>query len=286
MANLLNIAALARRTGVAPDTLRKWEQRYGVLRPSRTPGGQRRYTESDVARVEWLRDRLRDGWRIGEASRVLRASAGPALADPGALADALLQATRTDEPDVLEALLDQAFAVLPLETTLADVLSPALRRVGDEWDAGKVSVAQEHALTAKVRSRLDLLLGDARGEVRGTAVLACAPGEQHDLGLLMLAVLLRADGWRVEYLGQDTPVAEAVRFAEGVHAAMLCVSAAREPALAAARAGLAGLTHPPPAALVMGGAAVRPEDARALGATYRDGNLAHAVSRLRRLARA
>src|SRR3712207_3874379 len=55
----LNIAALARRTGVAPDTLRKWEQRYGVLRPNRTAGGQRRYTEADVARVEWLRARDR-----------------------------------------------------------------------------------------------------------------------------------------------------------------------------------------------------------------------------------
>jgi methanogenic corrinoid protein MtbC1 len=285
VANLLNIAALARRTGVAPDTLRKWEQRYGVLRPSRTPGGQRRYTESDVARVEWLRDRLRDGWRIGEAARVLRTSAGPALDDPVALADALLEATRSDEPEALEALLDQAFAVLPLETALADVLSPALRRVGDEWHAGLVSVAQEHALTAKVRSRLDLLLGDARGEARGTAVLACAPGEQHDLGLLMLAVLLRADGWRVEYLGQDTPVAESVSFAERVRAAMLCVSAAREPALAATRAGLAGLTHPAGTTLVLGGAAVRPEDAKALGATYRDGDLSHAVSRLRRLAR-
>ena len=52
---LLNIAAIARRTGVAPDTLRKWESRYGVLRPTRTAGGQRRYDEADVQRVEWLR---------------------------------------------------------------------------------------------------------------------------------------------------------------------------------------------------------------------------------------
>ena len=285
MANLFNIAALARRTGVAPDTLRKWEQRYGVLRPRRTAGGQRRYTQSDVARVEWLRDRLRDGWRIGEAARVLCAGAGPALDDPAALVDALLEATRSSTPEALESLLDQAFAVLPLETALVDVLSPALRRVGDEWHAGTVSVAQEHALTAKVRSRLDLLLGDARSEVRGIAVLACAPGEQHDLGLLMLAVLLRADGWRVEYLGQDTPVAEALGFAGRVGAAMLCLSAAREPSLAAIRTGLAG-ADPSDAALVVGGAAVRSEDAEALGATYRDGDLARAVPRLRRHAQA
>jgi MerR family transcriptional regulator, light-induced transcriptional regulator len=64
----LNIAALAQRTGVPPDTLRKWEQRYHILQPDRTAGGQRRYSERDVARVEWLRERLDEGYRIGEAA--------------------------------------------------------------------------------------------------------------------------------------------------------------------------------------------------------------------------
>ena len=67
----LNIAALARKTGVPAHTLRKWEQRYGVLTPARTTGGQRRYTEVDVARVTWLRDRLEDGYRIGQAAALL-----------------------------------------------------------------------------------------------------------------------------------------------------------------------------------------------------------------------
>jgi DNA-binding transcriptional MerR regulator len=81
MSPTLNMAALTRRTGVPPDTIRKWEQRYGVLRPARTPGGQRRYTEIDVARVEWLKARIGEGFRIGEAAALLGpgglASAGP-----------------------------------------------------------------------------------------------------------------------------------------------------------------------------------------------------------------
>src|SRR3954466_781045 len=67
----LNIAALAQRTGVPPDTLRKWEQRYRILQPDRTSGGQRRYSERDVARVQWLRARLDQGYRIGEAAELL-----------------------------------------------------------------------------------------------------------------------------------------------------------------------------------------------------------------------
>ena len=73
----MNIAALSRRTGVAPDTLRKWEQRYGVLKPSRTEGGQRRYSELDVARVEWLVARLADGYRISRAAALLGDGASP-----------------------------------------------------------------------------------------------------------------------------------------------------------------------------------------------------------------
>mgnify|MGYP000368437107 CR=1 FL=1 len=287
MANLLNIAALSRRTGVAPDTLRKWEQRYGVLHPTRTAGGQRRYTERDVARVEWLRDRLGEGWRIGEAARVLAESSGPALDDPADLHDALLEAAAAAPGAAsIDALLDQALAVLPLGRAVTEVIAPALRRVGEEWQAGRLSVAREHALSAKVRSRLDLLLGEARGGVRGTAVLACAPGEQHELGLLMLAVLLQADGWRAEYLGQDTPVAEAVEFAEAIGARLLCVTAARRPPLEALREGLESLDRRPAPALVVGGGVVAAEDARSLRATYQDGNLPRAVARLRRLAAA
>lgn len=267
MSTLLNISALSRRTGVAPDTLRKWEQRYGVLRPLRTPGGQRRYSETDVARVEWLRDRLAEGWRISEAARVLQESAGPGLDDPGELREAILAAVESNAVAEVTALLDQTFAVLPLEQAFDQVLAPVLRAVGDAWHEGRISIAQEHALSAKVRARLDELVADPRGAVRGTAVLACGPGEQHDLGLLMLAVLLRADGWRVEYLGQNTPVSEALAFAQDVGARVLCVGASRPDTIAAIeREGRRNGSREP--VLLLGGPAVTPAIARKLGVGY------------------
>ena len=171
-AALLNIAALSRRTGVAPDTLRKWEQRYGVLRPVRTAGGQRRYSEMDVQRVEWLRDRIRDGWRIGEAARVLDEARSVALDDPAELRDALIASIAEQRPARLSATLDQAFAVLPLEQALADVVTPALRWTGEAWHRGELSVAQEHAITAKVRAHLGKLISEGRGGVHGSR---CSP---------------------------------------------------------------------------------------------------------------
>ena len=171
-AALLNIAALSRRTGVAPDTLRKWEQRYGVLRPVRTPGGQRRYSEVDVQRVEWLRDRIRDGWRIGEAARVLDEASPVALDDPAELRDALIASIGRTTRGTVSATLDQAFAVLPLEQALADVVTPALRWTGEAWHRGELSVAQEHAITAKVRAHLGTLISEGQGGVRGSR---CSP---------------------------------------------------------------------------------------------------------------
>ena len=233
-APLLNISALARRTGVAADTLRKWEQRYGVLRPVRTTGGQRRYTELDVQRVEWLRDRIRDGWRVGEAARVLDDASADALDRPEDLRDALIASIRDSRPQTLASTLDQTFSVLPLEQALTEVITPVLRWTGEAWHRGELTVAQEHSITAKVRAQLGKLLSDGRGAVHGVAVLACAPGEQHDIGLLMLAVMLRADGWRAEFLGADTPVEAALAFADEVGATMLCFSAARDESVDAA----------------------------------------------------
>ncbi|MGE5691711.1 MAG: MerR family transcriptional regulator [Pseudomonadota bacterium] len=275
----LNIAALARRTGVAPDTLRKWEQRYGVLHPSRTAGGQRRYDESDVARVEWLRARLDEGWRIGEAAALL--GEGAAVRTPAELRTALLDAVAAADAEGIGRLLDQAFSIGSLEETLLEVVRPVLEDVGTGWQRGRLSVAHEHLVTAAIRARLERLLADARGGVRGVAVLACAPGERHELGLLMLAVSLRADGWQVAYLGADTPLDDVFRFAEDVGARIVCISAAVSDRIAELRAAMKEASLPTGARLVLGGAGVTEARATKLGAAYVNGDLRKAVSNLR-----
>lgn len=281
----LNIAALARRTGVKPDTLRKWEQRYGILRPQRTSSGQRRYGEDDVARVEWLQARLAEGYRIGEAAELLGASAARAVGrSPAELRTGLLEALGRVDADALDQLLDQTFVVLPLERALATVVFPVLRRVGELWESGAFSVAQEHLLSAAVRARLERLLADARAPVRGTTVLACAPGELHDIGLLTIAVALRADGWRVTYLGASTPIADALTFAGRVRARAICLSVTtRERADELVRA-LAGTARPDGLHLVLGGAAMSAERAQDAGGAYLGGGAADVVRHLRRSA--
>jgi len=121
----LNIAALTRRTGVPPDTIRKWEQRYGVLQPERTSGGQRRYTELDVARVEWLKARLDEGFRIGEAAALL-GDTTLALGDAQGLPAAIVDAARRSDVAALGTAVEQALFLPSLEKAFEEVFSPAL----------------------------------------------------------------------------------------------------------------------------------------------------------------
>ncbi|HEY8644412.1 MAG TPA: B12-binding domain-containing protein [Gaiellaceae bacterium] len=257
----LNIAALTQRTGVPSDTIRKWEQRYGVLHPERTAGGQRRYSELDVARVEWLKERIHEGYRIGEAAALL--GAGDQVARTvEELRNGIVAATIASDVDALGQLVDQALALSTLDESFVQVLTPALVEVGERWASGAVSVAQEHLASSTVRAALQKLLSDQRADVHGTAVLACAPGERHEIGLLMLAVMLRSDGWQVAYLGADTPFADAVVLADELDATALCFSAASKESARALDRELA--TTPPRDALtvVVGGRGTTKTDVR------------------------
>jgi DNA-binding transcriptional MerR regulator len=284
MAAGLNIAALAQRTGIPPDTLRKWEQRYHILQPDRTSGGQRRYSERDVARVQWLRDRLAQGYRIGEAARLLGTVGVEPARSAGDHLAGILEAVDSGEPAEIGIRLDQAFALLDLDETLSSVLEPLLRTIGDRWAEGKLTVATEHLVSEAVRSRLGHLLSDAGGGVLGTAVLACAPGERHELGLMMTAIALRRDGWKVVYLGPDTPLADAVELAQQVAARVLGVSVALPVHVPALEEAVRTSSPAEGVQLVVGGQAASPAAAERIGAVYGNPDLRRSVAAIRALA--
>ena len=120
----LNIAALTHRTGVPPDTIRKWEQRYSVLQPARTAGGQRRYSELDVARIEWLKARLEEGYRIGEAAKLLGSGYPVVAGTQRELVSALVEATVRADVNGLARLVEQALSAPSLEDAFVRSLRP------------------------------------------------------------------------------------------------------------------------------------------------------------------
>ena len=207
----LRIGELSKRTGVSPELLRAWERRYGLLRPTRSAGGLRLYAAVDVERVRLMQQHLAEGLAAAQAAAAAsRAMVGEA-ASPPVLSSTALREELTDALDGFDepraqAILDRLLAVTTLETLLSEVVLPYLRELGERWARGDASVAQEHFASALLRGRL---LGIARGWGVGIgpgAVLACPPGEHHDLGLIAFGLALRARGWRIVYLGPDTPI--------------------------------------------------------------------------------
>jgi methanogenic corrinoid protein MtbC1 len=281
----LNIAALAHRTGVAPDTLRKWEQRYSILQPTRTAGGQRRYSERDVARVQWLSARLREGYRIGEAATLLGAGAAAEPArSPAELLSGILDAVEQGDATDIGVRLDQAFALNTVEAALGKIVGPLLEMVGARWQAGELNVAEEHLVSESVRARLGHLLADTGGGMRGVAVLACAPGERHELGLMMAAIALRRDGWDAVYLGSDTPAEAAVSLAERLSARVLGLSVSAPASGETLEEALRDVPRPDGLELVVGGGGASARLAKRLSASLAPRDLPAAVSALRAFA--
>jgi MerR family transcriptional regulator, light-induced transcriptional regulator len=241
----LRIGELSKRTGVSPELLRAWERRYGLVRPTRSAGGLRLYSPVDLERVRLMRQHLAEGLAAAEAAAlavgaVVGEDAAPADLPPADLGDDLADALdRFDEPRA-QAILDRLLAVATVDALLGEVVLPYLRELGERWQRGDASVAQEHFASSVLRGRL---LGLARGWGLGigpVAVLACLPGEQHDLGLIAFGLALRERGWRIVYLGTDAPietVEEVSRRLEPSLVVLVAISDDRvEPVLAQLRA--------------------------------------------------
>jgi DNA-binding transcriptional MerR regulator len=222
---VLRIGELSRRLGVSDHVLRAWERRYGVLRPVRTAGGFRLYSEADLDRVRRMQAYLTQGLSAAEAARAAidgqapvgtsTGGAGPAHRDGLTDAAARLAAAldEFDEP-AAHAVLDRLLGTLTVETVLRDVVLPYLRALGDRWERGDASVAQEHFASNLIRGRL---AGLARGWGHGhgpRAILACVPGELHDIALLAFGIALNRNGWRIEFLGANTPLDDLIHMAQ------------------------------------------------------------------------
>ena len=225
----LRIGELSRRVGVSPELLRAWERRYGLLHPARTEGGLRLYSAEDERRVRAMQAHLDGGLSAAEAARLVSAGASATGAGPQDDAiqrgiDELSEALDAMDAVAAHAVLDGLLASFTLEAVLSGVLLPYLRELGERWQRGEASVAQEHFASNLLRARL---LALARGWERGegpTALLACAPGEQHDLPLIAFGLALRGRGWRIVFLGTDTPAASIAETAERLRPALVVVS--------------------------------------------------------------
>src|SRR3954451_7468115 len=233
----LRIGQLAARTGVPPERLRKWEARYELLAPSRSRGGFRVYSLEDEQRVRLMERHLARGYSASEAAEL--AKEGVVAPSPARLAGTLpprvaersyrlLRKALSDfDEGAAQRALDDLFNAFTIEAVLRDAVLPFLREVGDAWAAGEATPGQEHFASTIIEARL-LSLTRGWGSGDGPrALLACPEGERHTLGLLAFGLALSRRGWRITYLGGDTPTASLAHAAAKTAPAIVVLAASR-----------------------------------------------------------
>lgn len=245
---IYNIGVVSRMTGIPVATLRVWERRYKFPRAGRTAGGHRLYSEQELARLRWVKSTIDEGMQTSQAIRALRSHERqgriPELGTltteqaplPSMEGTALTsfrrrftQALENSELDKADQILGEIMAIYPLENVIVEVIAPSLAEIGEDWRAGRINVATEHLASAFLRQRLTMWLvtGPPAHPIR-PIVLACAPDEWHEIGLLMLGVMLRRRRWPVAYLGQAVPLPDLARFVREIRPPIVALVAMTE----------------------------------------------------------
>ncbi len=225
---LFNLQAVLKETNLKADVLRAWERRYGLPAPQRSSGGHRLYSEYDIATIKWLRARQAEGLSISRAVKVWNEISG---AGQDSILESL-QVTASEEPaiqadnnriDMLrtnwmnaclyfdaliaEDIINQAFALYPVETVCFEILQKGVREIGHLWYENKATVHQEHFASALAMRRIETLISATPQPTRKQTVLVgCPAGEWHSFPVLMLTLLLRRKGLNVIYLGPNIPL--------------------------------------------------------------------------------
>lgn len=276
--SLIRIGELSRRAGVSPEVLRAWERRYHLFVPSRSVGGFRLYSASDIVRISAMKRLISEGLAASEAARQVRLeptpeATGPSLVPPPLLDQRLAgfkAALLSFDESESHAVIDRLLMELDIETVMRHLFLPALQEIGQLWQQGRLTIAQEHFASNLIRRRLG---GFARGWDEGTgpsSLLACPPEEDHDIPLLMFGIALADRGWRITYLGARTPVDDLVQTAR--QTAPSCVILASQNAQAFTAVAVPLHKMAKDIRIAIGGAGATQEVAAACGATLLSGD--------------
>lgn len=296
---LYSMKEAAAMVGLSPAVLRKWEDRYGIVKPQRLANGYRGYSEHDLAVLRWVAAQIRQGavTRTAIEEAINRLTHGWRPLDDTAphASDILSQERRRLLHHLLAAdsaraarLLDELLGRFQVETVLLEIVEPLLYHIGHLWERGEISEYQEAFASVLVRDRLSALRAMQPQQDGPRLLVACVPGEQHELGALVFSLVAMRQGFHVANLGAS-PSPDGLIHAI-VHlrprAVCLSVTAPRHlseavPALSQVREGIAALLPPP--LLILGGQGASGGAPEALeGYRLEPGRADHALERLRR----
>jgi len=220
---LYSIGMVERDTGIGRDTLRVWERRYGYPVPERNDKGERVYPEKQLRHLQRIRRLLDQGLRPGKLLALpasdldrLEASLLPeSRPSPGESVTAVLEAVLAADVSKVNALLREQYDRQGMRDFIVETVAPLLSSVGEFWAGGRLQIFQEHFLSQQLIRFLNAEIAAIQETARRPKVLlATLPGEEHALGLLMVAAMLSHHGVSTINIGAEVPVDQVVRAVE------------------------------------------------------------------------
>ncbi|MDP4170650.1 MAG: MerR family transcriptional regulator [Bacillota bacterium] len=205
-----NIKAASKILGIQSGTLRAWERRYQMVAPVRNEAGHRLYTDEHIKILKWLIGKINQGFTIGQAVSLLEnnelhhtesVEQGSKFSE---LIDELLNAFIQFDERKAQEVINTCLSLYTTDKVITEVFGTVLIKIGKLWEIGKITSAHEHFATAILRSRVGMILHSfPLNSLLPKVVTICAPGEWHEMGLMMFTLFLRRKGFDVVYLGSS-----------------------------------------------------------------------------------
>ena len=253
------IRTVASLTGVNPITLRAWERRYGLIKPIRTPKGHRLYTQNDIDLIQRVVELLDKGISIGQVDQYLKGEKGQSQNEDAdnpwmSYQRRMLNAIVRFDAKTLDQAYNDALSLYPIDLVTKHMILPLLKTLGIRWENKQGSVAEEHFFGAYLRNKLGARFHHHPSAQTGPLlVAACLPGEQHEIGLMLFCLSALNQGYRLVYLGADTPFSELKTPIERAHADALLLSGSIKPEVAEFGHELAALVESVAVPVFVGG---------------------------------
>ena len=207
------IRTVSEITGVNAVTLRAWERRYGLIKPSRTPKGHRLYSRQDIQLIQEILNRLAQGMSISQITRALLEQGSSEAIDSATSWDQyarrMINAISTFDETALDAAYNDAMSLYPVDIVTMRLIMPLLKELGERWQDHAGAIAEEHFFSVYLRNKLGARFHHQNLKKFGPKlIVACLPGEYHEFGILLFALTANNRGFQIILLGADLPVAE------------------------------------------------------------------------------
>jgi len=234
---LYTIGTVSKLTGVGAITLRAWERRYELIQPVRKDSGHRLYTRKNIDQINRITSLTDQGMRISQITPdMLESEPATDMLEESAAdlwksyVQNMVEAIVAFDEERLEDIYNEVLSLYPIEMVTRLLLKPLLIELGLRWENGPDGVAEEHFFAFYLRNKLGARFHHRpRNNGGQRLLLACLPGEYHEIALLLFALAANEQGFHLLTLGANMPMQELVRVAAKTESDAIVLSGAVQP---------------------------------------------------------